>query len=93
MASASESGRYETFACGFDCHFDRYTVFTTRTRFGFKRWGVRDEHKGIALSRLCRSSVAVEEWRMSLTMMELREREYAALRAEAASRAARDRRK
>ena len=62
------------YACGYDCHPERYTVFTTRTRLGMKRWGIRDNHMNLRLSRLCKSKLAVEEWRIRLATMEWRER-------------------
>ncbi|MFD8488605.1 hypothetical protein [Streptomyces sp. NPDC059712] len=75
MSEKQEPSAYTTFACGYDCHWDRYTVFTTRTRFGMKRWGIRDNHMGIRLSKLCKSRYAAETWRISLATMELRERQ------------------
>lgn len=58
--------------CGDDCHPERYVRFTKRTRFGAKRWGVRDEHTGERLSRLCRDELELHNWLVSLRTMELR---------------------
>lgn len=76
MDDATPTPAYEPFTCGRLCHPDRYTVFATRTRWGRKRWGIRDNHMGINLTRLCTSSEAAELWRIHLATMELRERQY-----------------
>lgn len=74
MSGETSGPQYEPFACSDDCHPERYTVFTTRTRLGMKRWGIRDNHMNLRLSRLCKSKLAVEEWRIRLATMEWRER-------------------
>lgn len=76
MGDESASPQYEAFACGRDCHYDRYTVSAFRTWWGRKRWGVRDNHMEINLSRVVASVEAAEIWRINLAMMELRERQY-----------------
>jgi hypothetical protein len=77
VSKEQEPSTYKAFACGRRCHPDRYTVFTTRTWWGRKRWGVRDNHMGIRLTRLCSTFEAAERWRITLTMMEMRERQFA----------------
>lgn len=74
MSDAS-TPQYEAFACGRRCHPDRYVVFTTRTWWGRKRWGIHDKHMGINLSRLRTSFEAAEMWRINLATMEMRERQ------------------
>ncbi|WP_331764825.1 hypothetical protein [Streptomyces sp. NBC_01238] len=76
MSNGTSVPEYEPFACGRRCHPDRYTVFATRTWWGSKRWGVRDNHMGIKLTRLRPSFETAESWRISLAMMELQERRY-----------------
>ncbi|MCX4571541.1 hypothetical protein OOK48_35055 [Streptomyces viridodiastaticus] len=75
MSKKQEPSAYKLYACGYDCHPERYTVFTTRTRLGMKRWGIRDNHMDIRLSKLCKSRYAAEAWRISLATMEIRERQ------------------
>ncbi|MEU3656507.1 hypothetical protein AB0E67_27600 [Streptomyces sp. NPDC032161] len=58
--------------CGDNCHPERYVPFMKRTRLGMKRWGVRDEHTGRSLSRLCRDELELYHWLVSLRTMELR---------------------
>ncbi|MFJ8677202.1 hypothetical protein [Streptomyces sp. NPDC093589] len=74
MSSEQEPNRYEPFACGYDCHPDRYTSFTKRTRLGQKRWGVRDNHMQVNLGRLCNGELELYHWLVSLRTMEIRER-------------------
>ncbi|WP_330328157.1 hypothetical protein [Streptomyces pseudovenezuelae] len=75
MAEESSPSMYKPFACGRDCHHDRYVIFTVRTWWGRKRWGIHDNHMGVNLTRLCKSFEAAESWRFTLAMMELRERQ------------------
>jgi hypothetical protein len=76
MNGKPEPGTYKAFDCGRDCHPDRYTEFTTRTRLGRKRWGVRDNHMAMNLSRLCTDTLELYNWLVCLRTMELRERQY-----------------
>jgi hypothetical protein len=75
MSKKQEPSAYKLYACGYDCHWERYTIFTTRTPLGLKRWGIRDNHMGIRLSKLCKSRYSVETWRIQLATMEIRERQ------------------
>lgn len=72
MEPQIKAGETAVNECGDDCHADRYVSFTKRTRFGVKRWGVRDEHTGKPLSRLCRDELELYHWLVSLRTMELR---------------------
>ncbi|MEV5451557.1 hypothetical protein [Streptomyces sp. NPDC052535] len=76
MANSRSNPPYETLACGRRCHPDRYVVFTTRTWWGRKRWGVHDNHMGVNLTRLYTDLEAAEDWRVRLAMMEHRERQH-----------------
>lgn len=78
--------RTEGPTCGFHCHYERYALYCTQRGLGWKRWGVRDQHRGANLSRLFMTRRAADEWRVSLELGELREREYTAIRAEAQDR-------
>ena len=76
MASKTDNAPYEAFACGRRCHPDRYKVFSRRTFYGIKRWGVYDSHMDVNLAKLCATRSEAESWRINLAMMELRERQY-----------------
>lgn len=82
MASEHTAPSYRAFACGFDCHYERYTLFTRRNWLGIKRWGIHDQHLDVALPARRPTELAANEWRVWLELMELREREYKALRAD-----------
>jgi hypothetical protein len=75
MSDGPSTPQYKPYACGYDCHWERYTIFTTRTRLGIKRWGIRDNHMGVKLPTLCKSQYAAEKWRIQLETMEIRERQ------------------
>lgn len=77
MNKALSDPQYETLACGRRCHPDRYEVFSTRTWWGRKQWGVHDNHMGANLTRLYMDFEAAESWRVRLATMEMRERHHA----------------